>query len=91
MNIGPTCPSCGRRVPFRQTQWRRGQAFACAGCNASLIVPKAYWALGMFALYWVLRDRIDVPGGKLALLAVMLLLAFGIEVLLTKPRLAPPS
>lgn len=62
MALGPTCPHCGTRVPFRQTQSGIGKVFACSGCGAPLIMSR--WqgfriTFPILTVYMVMRIRLS--------------------------------
>ncbi len=62
MALGPTCPHCGARVPFRRTQYGLGKVFACPGCGARLVMSRWQGFLITFpilAIYMVVRIRLS--------------------------------
>ena len=62
--LGPRCPACQTRLPFRATQLGLGTPFACGGCGQSLVVPRGQhlvFAVGLVVLFWLLKERLPRP------------------------------
>lgn len=84
----PCCPSCGTNLPLRRTQWNLGKPFACAACDAKLVIDRNYWLpfAGLLAFY-AGRQRF---GDGLHLVYLFLGIAaalFVVQMLTTKPEL----
>ncbi len=93
--LGPRCPACQTRLPFRATQLGLGTPFACGGCGQSLVVPRGQhlvFAVGLVVLFWLLKERL--PGhwiATLGLFVAIALLGVGAIWAKTQVRLADPS
>ena len=93
--MGPACPACKTRIPFRRTQMDLGKPFACESCGTELVVPRGQnWVfmIGLFALFWLIKSQfISHWSGTLALMAGISLIGLPALYLKTQARLAAPS
>ena len=89
MSWRPACPQCREPVPFGLTL-RRGRAFPCRRCGASLLLAKGglFAALAAFAALSLLsRGLRGIPHGWL-LIALLFLVLIVAEYLLLEPKIA---
>ena len=65
-SILPSCPRCGKSVPFSKSMIGRGRVFDCRSCGLGLTVPKAgaAAAICVFALLSFFGKRLlELPFG----------------------------
>ena len=65
-SILPSCPRCGKSVPFSKSLIGRGREFECRSCGLGLSVPKAGVAVAVcvFALLSFFGKRLlELPFG----------------------------
>lgn len=90
MPLGPTCPCCHARVPFRRTQIGVGKAFICRNCGTPLVMSR--WqsfliAFPIIAVYMIVRPAprsMDLAFWLLSL--VMVAAVAGMSWLFMKPQ-----
>ena len=89
--MGPSCPYCKARVPFRKTQWNLGKPFECQSCHQQLIMPKALSALGLglFVAFWNLREAADGPAQTALLILVVMIVGLALTWTLADAKPAP--
>jgi hypothetical protein len=75
MVLGPTCPNCGKLVPFLKTQFSFGKPFACPRCEQTLVVPRPQAfliGLGLTLIFLFSKDRFPPEwGGVFGLFILM--------------------
>lgn len=90
--FSPSCPCCGKTVPFAKTQWRLGTPFACQGCDAQLVIEKNLWLpiLGITAFFVGHRAMPDASATAALFFAIGLAI-FVVQRLVMKPERVTPS
>ncbi len=78
--LTPPCPSCGKSVPFKQTQWGLGKPFRCEGCETELVIPTNLWiGVGAFVAFFLFEGLLVSTDQKvilaIALIAIILLVS----------------